>query len=1517
MLLLAVFGVARAQVTIGDLETAGNDTYLPMNSLYEYSYSQQIYTADEIGTAGTINAITVWMYGAADLYTIPFDIYMVETDKESFTGTDWESVSSSDIVYSGSVTVHNTEAEAYTFELDAPFAYSGTGNLMIAFDNNCGQWKGGLNGKVFTATDNVSRSMYVRRDSNDYDPTNMSSISGTARAMRNVIEIDITPGGGPTCARPTNFVVSYTGGSTATVTWEGEASLYNIDINGTVTEGVTSPYVMNVLPATTYTVKVQADCGDGLTSGWTGAQSFFTPCEAFDLPYAYGFEDANELNCWNMVYTANTPGIYNGLAYEGNNSFRFSSYSNASSYDQYLISPELNTTNGVDVTFYYAGYSYGSETFKVGYSTTSNDPSAFTWGDQITATGTDWNLYEGSFPAGTKFVGIYYFSNYQYYMYVDDFNFEVPSSCRKPTNLAASEIGPRTATLSWTENGEARSWNLLVNGELIEGVDNPHTLTGLTPETAYTVQVSPVCEVEKWSDAITFTTLELCPKPTNVAVSDITPMSANVSWTGTASSYNLRYRIARGFHYDFETATPWVEDNFAPCTTYDGDGLHTYQITDWTPLGEYQFYGSMMTLQSGVTDFASAHGGELFGGFVAGIPADDVEHNDDYFILPSITIENGYVFEFWASSLLDNWGLEHMRVGVYGGEGTITDYLAGSATEYVEVPVGWTKYSYDLSAFAGQTIQLAINSLCPDAYILGIDDIFVGDPNEDTWDVTLNDVTSPYAMTGLTEETMYEVQVQAACGEDGESAWVNATFTTLSNCEAPTALNVTNLMPTTATLNWTGYQDGFEARYRTPAGQEVLFFEGFEGLDDQALPEGWTSIDNDGDGNNWYGLTGFGDYAHGGDGIVTSASYAGGALTPDNWLVTPQIALQGTMKVYLRAQDPSWAGEHYAIYLSTTGNTVEDFTTTLVEESSDLSGDYLEITADLSSYNGQLGYIAIRHFNCSDEFRLNVDDFGIYGGEVPAGEWIVVTSDATSVDIEELDPETTYEWQVRGENRNCTNGEDEGYTAWSELGTFTTPGLCDNPNTFVFENLEATTATLTWTGYQESYNVQYRTAEVAEYYFEDWFEEDLSNWTEDNPSASNSIYEVGTDLNGYVFFVDEEVSGAQTLISTEMEPTASGTVLEFYTASTGTSTYKIGFSSTDNALASFSWSEELTSPDDNYFHPYEGEVPEGTKYFAIQFVSNDTEDGYFIVTAFDVYNLIAEAGEWVELTVNEPSVTMEPLVPETLYEVYVQGICGEEEYTEAVGGYFTTPELTTVTQTIALVEGVNWVSFYVETTLNDLKAALEATGLATATNTIVIQSKNDGMATYNGTRWRGTLSTLDLTQMYLITVPANCEITVEGMLIDPAEHPITISNGANWIPYLLSESMSVTNAFAGLTAQNGDVVNSKNNGLTTYNNRWRGQLSTLVPGQGYIYNSTSMEDKELVYPSSSSKAAQDVTTTLTTGHKSMKDSTKTVLSIKKTSANTTSVDRSFAKDRKNEKKSYAKENVKSIYMFKK
>ena len=171
--------------------------------------------------------------------------------------------------------------------------------------------------------------------------------------------------------------------------------------------------------------------------------------------------------------------------------------------------------------------------------------------------------------------------------------------------------------------------------------------------------------------------------------------------------------------------------------------------------------------------------------------------------------------------------------------------------------------------------------------------------------------------------------------------------------------------------------------------------------------------------------------------------------------------------------------------------------------------------------------------------------------------------------------------------------------------------------------------------------------------------------------------------------------------------------------------------------------------------------------------------------------------------------------------------------------------LDSITQTATLSAGWNWFSSNVEITLDDLKVALME---ALPGTNITIKSKDNGQTTYNGTTWRGQLTTLNLNQMYRILIDNACEISLEGILINIANYPITINYGANWIAFPFSESMSLTNAFAGF-AVNGDVVKSKSNGMATYNGtQWRGTLNTLVPGQGYIYKSTTTEVRILTFP---------------------------------------------------------------------
>jgi hypothetical protein len=170
----------------------------------------------------------------------------------------------------------------------------------------------------------------------------------------------------------------------------------------------------------------------------------------------------------------------------------------------------------------------------------------------------------------------------------------------------------------------------------------------------------------------------------------------------------------------------------------------------------------------------------------------------------------------------------------------------------------------------------------------------------------------------------------------------------------------------------------------------------------------------------------------------------------------------------------------------------------------------------------------------------------------------------------------------------------------------------------------------------------------------------------------------------------------------------------------------------------------------------------------------------------------------------------------------------------------------TTQQTITLSQGWNWFSSNVEITLDDLETALVE---ALPDTTITIKSQTQNIKYQNG-RWTGSLTTLDKTRMYMISVTNDCEITLEGVPIDPSNLTVTINNGANWIAFPYDVNMTVTDFFGSFPVNN-DMVKSQSQNARYQGNRWGGQLGTLVPGKGYMYISNTQGTKTFTFPASS------------------------------------------------------------------
>lgn len=189
----------------------------------------------------------------------------------------------------------------------------------------------------------------------------------------------------------------------------------------------------------------------------------------------------------------------------------------------------------------------------------------------------------------------------------------------------------------------------------------------------------------------------------------------------------------------------------------------------------------------------------------------------------------------------------------------------------------------------------------------------------------------------------------------------------------------------------------------------------------------FTIVDNDGDGFNWlYYNNDDADAAgenhmstHGGVGVVVSASYDNDtytALTPDNWLISPEVTLGGALSFWAMGQDASYCAEKFGVYVCVGDPTNLD---NFVQVGTDFTATsaFVQYEIDLSAYQGRVGYFAIVHHNVSDMFFLNVDDITLDANSVvlpyPVVPEVAVTPAATTADVEWTADENADGWDLR------------------------------------------------------------------------------------------------------------------------------------------------------------------------------------------------------------------------------------------------------------------------------------------------------------------------------------------------------------------------------------------------------------------------------------------------------------------------------------------------------------------------
>ncbi len=153
------------QVGYGELTNQS----LPIEPFYGFTYSQSIYNQEDINTNGAITSLA-WHYNGNSAWgpdTIA--VYMATTEIDTFETTEsWVAYDQLTLVYEGALSVEAVDGWVQ-IELDTPFNYDNTQNLLVAVEENTAGYHSSSD-EFYCSEAANGKSITFRSDSNNPDP---------------------------------------------------------------------------------------------------------------------------------------------------------------------------------------------------------------------------------------------------------------------------------------------------------------------------------------------------------------------------------------------------------------------------------------------------------------------------------------------------------------------------------------------------------------------------------------------------------------------------------------------------------------------------------------------------------------------------------------------------------------------------------------------------------------------------------------------------------------------------------------------------------------------------------------------------------------------------------------------------------------------------------------------------------------------------------------------------------------------------------------------------------------------------------------------------------------------------------------------------------------------------------------------------------------------------------------------------------------------------------------------------
>ena len=176
--------------------------------------------------------------------------------------------------------------------------------------------------------------------------------------------------------------------------------------------------------------------------------------------------------------------------------------------ETWLITPSLTPEEGDSIIFYYTAndpdYYGGSTTFTVEVLTSNTDlnsPTLLYTVSSVTSSFQRVAISLSDYVGQNIFIGFHYVDNYGTGIAIDDISgvHMTPITCPAPSDVAVSDLDQTSATISWTENGDATDWTVYLKADVDTAyteysvTSNPYTISDLSSQTHYTAYVVANC----------------------------------------------------------------------------------------------------------------------------------------------------------------------------------------------------------------------------------------------------------------------------------------------------------------------------------------------------------------------------------------------------------------------------------------------------------------------------------------------------------------------------------------------------------------------------------------------------------------------------------------------------------------------------------------------------------------------------------------------------------------------------------------------------------------------------------------------------------------------------------------------------------------------------------------------------------------------------------------------------------------------------------------------------------------